>query len=579
MDINDARQIAGESMQYIGARYVPKFHRSSVDPDSIEWDADIPYEPLTVVSYRGDSYTSRIPVPATIGNPADNSHYWARTGQFNAAIAALQEEVAAIKIKLNKKTTNYNTVADMIADSSNINVGDYVQTMGYYTPNDGGGALYEIKASSSKWCIINLNGKVAENVSEVWYAEQFGVRHGGVTANDDILATILNSYYDYGKTLYFHKGDILVNDTVVFNRPIRIVGDDTRFVIQDASKPALNTRQSMSIYIVGFRFNTFAYLINDADAKANMDKEIFLEDIYYEAISGEPISRGLLISSKRPSSYDDNSGGAYSRYPLEILNFSGYNALMITNENISREDDETIVGATDNSAIGILDRVRGVASAAMIINTNRSALQVLNPNAVYKSTSIEDAVMCIGADGHLSIGCSNLNSDNEFAGNYDVKIYKDIPIIAMKSATTGNRVAFLLNNDANGTVGLYVYNANDNVQYESFKIQKGKVLLKVTEIAANQYNTGLKLTREDDATKFKNLVVDSDRFLRCANYDSLSVPSDAPVVQTSISGDSTNRPTLTNHAGDVGFMYFDTTLGKPIWWIGNNWVDATGATA
>ena len=27
---------------------------------------------------------------------------------------------------------------------------------------------------------------------------------------------------------------------------------------------------------------------------------------------------------------------------------------------------------------------------------------------------------------------------------------------------------------------------------------------------------------------------------------------------------------------DVGFQYFDTTLGKPIWWNGSAWVDATG---
>lgn len=28
----------------------------------------------------------------------------------------------------------------------------------------------------------------------------------------------------------------------------------------------------------------------------------------------------------------------------------------------------------------------------------------------------------------------------------------------------------------------------------------------------------------------------------------------------------------------VGQRYFDTTLGKPIWWHGSAWVDATGAT-
>lgn len=29
----------------------------------------------------------------------------------------------------------------------------------------------------------------------------------------------------------------------------------------------------------------------------------------------------------------------------------------------------------------------------------------------------------------------------------------------------------------------------------------------------------------------------------------------------------------------VGRMYFDTTLGQPIWYDGSDWVDATGASA
>lgn len=47
-----------------------------------------------------------------------------------------------------------------------------------------------------------------------------------------------------------------------------------------------------------------------------------------------------------------------------------------------------------------------------------------------------------------------------------------------------------------------------------------------------------------------------------------------------------NRPTkatlgVANDTDWVGYLYFDTTLdadGKPIWWSGSAWVDATGAT-
>ena len=35
-----------------------------------------------------------------------------------------------------------------------------------------------------------------------------------------------------------------------------------------------------------------------------------------------------------------------------------------------------------------------------------------------------------------------------------------------------------------------------------------------------------------------------------------------------------NRPTVKS----VGFMHFDITLGKPIWWNGTVWKDAAGTT-
>ena len=41
-------------------------------------------------------------------------------------------------------------------------------------------------------------------------------------------------------------------------------------------------------------------------------------------------------------------------------------------------------------------------------------------------------------------------------------------------------------------------------------------------------------------------------------------------------GSTSSRPTLTSD--DIGYQYFDTTLKKPLFWDGTNWVDATGVT-
>ena len=66
--------------QYIGARYVPLIFG--------EWVQNQSYEPLTVVLYQGDSYTSKCAVPS--GVPITNTQYWVKTGDFNAQLASFQ---------------------------------------------------------------------------------------------------------------------------------------------------------------------------------------------------------------------------------------------------------------------------------------------------------------------------------------------------------------------------------------------------------------------------------------------------------------------------------------------------------
>lgn len=41
-------------------------------------------------------------------------------------------------------------------------------------------------------------------------------------------------------------------------------------------------------------------------------------------------------------------------------------------------------------------------------------------------------------------------------------------------------------------------------------------------------------------------------------------------------GDTNSRP--TPNTADIGYIYFDTDLNKPIWWVTNRWVDANGDT-
>lgn len=92
--------IAGNYNTYIGARYVPLVLGT--------WSATVAYEPLSIVTYNGNSYTSKTFVPA--GIPVDNETYWANTGNYNAQVEQYRQEVEQYKQDVEDTVQQLNNV-------------------------------------------------------------------------------------------------------------------------------------------------------------------------------------------------------------------------------------------------------------------------------------------------------------------------------------------------------------------------------------------------------------------------------------------------------------------------------------
>ena len=84
--------------QYIGARYVPKFYENS--DGTAAWRSGVAYEPLTIVTYNGNSYTSKKVVPASVGDPSKNPSYWVATGIYNEQIESLTKSLDDINNRI-----------------------------------------------------------------------------------------------------------------------------------------------------------------------------------------------------------------------------------------------------------------------------------------------------------------------------------------------------------------------------------------------------------------------------------------------------------------------------------------------
>jgi len=127
-----------EVIQYIGARYTTKIYENSQNPESAEWEADVNYEPLTLVTYDHNTYLSRKVVPANVGNPADNGRYWAKTGDYNGQIAIIQAQIDDMKDgDVDGSLQNQiDTMNDGTVDGSLQN---QIDKMNYITPDNFSG--------------------------------------------------------------------------------------------------------------------------------------------------------------------------------------------------------------------------------------------------------------------------------------------------------------------------------------------------------------------------------------------------------------------------------------------------------
>lgn len=270
---NEIKQIIDEFLnmtterQYIGARYVPIFGRKN--EDSILWDNTAPYEPLTIVLYQGNSYTSRQYVP--IGVNITNQEFWANTGNYNAQIEQYRQETQRVQEELDMlefySIKPFDTVDDMVNDDD-LQIGMICHTNGFHAAGDAGAAFYKITASgtANDMDVIACGDKFANLVITESYVtpEMFGAVGDGVHDDSDNLIRMFEQCKNVkAEKTYLVTKTISIFSNTVFNLLGTIVNRCT-----DINKGCLNIENSENVFIFGGTIRGTGATTTSPDAKS-----------------------------------------------------------------------------------------------------------------------------------------------------------------------------------------------------------------------------------------------------------------------------------------------------------------------
>lgn len=259
---------------YIGKRYVPIFGRKG--ESTMEWDNDAPYEPLTIVLYEGNSYTSRQYVP--IGAEITDTDFWVLTGNYNAQVESYRQEVETytqaygdainaledalpitsfsssdtvadelgsldsriddIEDFIPETVIGFDTVAEMKA-STILENGMICHTNGFYELNDKGGAFYKIVSNetANEMDIIACGNLYAVLIidSPQLSAEKFGCKAESDFDNTDIINFIFGKYID--NCIIFTNGEYEISNTISITPHINMI--NSKFVVTDEISTAI----------------------------------------------------------------------------------------------------------------------------------------------------------------------------------------------------------------------------------------------------------------------------------------------------------------------------------------------------
>ena len=404
--------------QYVGARYVPVF----ANPP--EWSDTREYEPLTVVTYQGNSYTSMQYVPTSI-SIADTA-YWALTGNFNAQVEAYRAEVRAFDDRINANAAAIN------ANAAAISANAAAISENAAAISENAAAIAQEKTDRTANVMLAFGDSFGEDTisqGPVWCE---------ITANK-LQATELHNYCVGGATFNTDKEknfSVQVDKAISeiknpeYVKYVGIVGgtnDGSNSITNAIVSLVAKINSAFPNAVIGIGLNASKQDILSYGAKqkriaalnlnGNFDTPVFIDSVVYTQLA-----EGCMMDDNiHPTAKGSNRIGTLMTCVLK----GAIGSVVATNEKVNPQIISSDLRSLSPSMIG--RRIQYIGSVDTTITTSTTIdLTTIYPDTIIGSTYINDSNVTIV--GYITTGRSNypslrINSGFKGVGHFGFDSY------------------------------------------------------------------------------------------------------------------------------------------------------------
>lgn len=383
----------------------------------------------------------------------------------------------------------------------------------------------------------------------------------GVTNDLPIFQKIINEggqlFVPNG--VYYFDGTLTPKDA---DTPVYIKGQmPGGVIIKSSAKDSIDLRESKTLYLENLTSDKGLHLVDYNGTDDGMtDRKITVSNVWSTSNSGKPINWDLLLTSPKQAEdeFANDHSGEYSRYPIEIYNAGGFNAININ--NLSQSVEASAIGITDFGGQKV-----PLSSPTILIDQRGS-------RAYFKAISKGSNYPMIEASGNSIAIASNVSASDHGVAN--LKIAENTwPTVKLIERNSDSAASLIYNNNK---LMLYVGSEQPvTIKDTGLETTKGMTVKTSGTVGL----TIIRSTNDSEDPLVKTLYVDNKGRLRLADGYYANPDDAGKIVQTVNAGPSSGRPTLTDSSQDVGYYYFDRTIGKPIFWRGDMWVTSDGVKA